>query len=461
MDWGGYLGMLSVNFDPVVSQIVRSGPPALIRSFARSLLPLPPRRVLILGSTGSIGVQTLDVVRHVNALAASGEGDISFRVVGLAAGGNAELLARQAAEFAVPTLALARGACDVPGVRCLSGPDAAEELVRSVECDLVVAAMVGFAGLPATLVAVELGRDIALANKETLVAAGALMTEAARASGAKLLPVDSEHAAAWQCVLALLAQEVCRQDACVHGATECVQRRWCPPFALGELPKQLRALTLTASGGALRTWSKARIASATPADALAHPTWRMGPKVTIDSATLMNKALEIVEAHWLFGLRAEQLHACVHPSSHVHAIAELADGTSIVQWAPADMRIPIQRALLWPHAARAEWSGDAAQHRRSGLTLEFSPPDAERFPAISLGHEVIKRGGNSGAVVNAVNEVAVAAFLEGRLAMPRIAELAHEALAVAPRHEVRSLADAQAADAWAREWARSCVGRGA
>jgi 1-deoxy-D-xylulose-5-phosphate reductoisomerase len=374
-----------------------------------------PRRVIILGSTGSIGTQTLEVIAHLNALHQRGEVADSFEVVGLAAGRNEKLLRVQAERFNVPNIAIAGDPtmwetddciCEGVSVRGngkveLGGPTAAKLLVSEVECDLVVAAMVGSAGLPATLAAINLGRDIALANKETLVAAGALIVPAARKSGSRLLPVDSEHSALWQCLGS-------KGDA--------------PPLTCGA---DVQRAVLTASGGPFRTWTKAQIAAATLEQALKHPTWSMGKKVTIDSASLMNKALEIIEAHWLFGLPAAKIQALIHPQSLVHAMAEFTDGSTIAQLGAPDMKSPIQHALTWPRRAgacarRLDWSALSR--------LDFEPVDPERFPAVSLAYQAIERGGTSGAILNAANEAAVAAFLKGRIGFGRISELVHFAL---------------------------------
>jgi 1-deoxy-D-xylulose-5-phosphate reductoisomerase len=379
-----------------------------------------PRRVIVLGSTGSVGRQTLEVIQHLNA------GGESFRVVGLAAGANADLLAEQAARFGVTHTALALADADA-GRFTLAGPDAAEELVRAVDADLVVTAIMGAAGLPATLAAIDLGRDLAFANKETLVAAGALVVPLARRRGVSLRPVDSEHAALWLCL-------------------RCVDTHCCPP---GAVPGEVERAVVTASGGPFRGWNADRLASATPADALAHPTWAMGRKITIDSATMMNKAFELIEAHWLFGLEPARLGVLVHPQSIVHALAELRDGSVVAQLGEPDMRTPIQQALT--HPARP---GGAA--RRLDLaavgSLSFEAPDAARFPALDLWRVVIARGGTAGAVVNAANEAAVAAFLAGEIGFTDIERLARGALDAVGVSPMRTLADCLAADAEARRF---------
>lgn len=419
------------------------------------------KRIIILGSTGSIGTQTIEVVDHLNRLCDREEPRTRYRVVGLAAGRNGELLARQAAALGVRELAIGEDGVALAGVdaRVRRGPEAAERLVREVECDLVLAAMVGFAGLPATLAAVELGRDVALANKETLVAAGELVIPAARRSGSRLLPVDSEHCGVWQCL-----------------GSDSATERWsdegfgCPPMMCGP---SIARVVLTASGGPFRTWEKSRIDAATPKEALNHPTWSMGPKVTIDSASLTNKALEVIEAHWLFGVEAERIGVLVHPQSMVHALVEFTDGNVMAQLAPPDMRTPIQTALMWP----ARCAGVSRKVDWRNLTrLEFAEPDLERFPALGLGYEVIRRGGTAGAVFNAANEAAVEAFLMGhdvgpggggraRMCPPirpisfgRIGELTAAAMREVGVSPLGSLADAKAADAEARRFVLRALG---
>lgn len=316
-----------------------------------------------------------------------------------------------------------------------TGPDAAERLVREVECDIVMGAIVGAAGLGATLAAVELGRDIALANKETLVAAGEIVVPAAHRSGARLLPVDSEHSAIWQCLTGLGAEP------------------W-PPMST---PACVRKVTLTASGGPFRSWPADRIARATPAEALNHPTWTMGPKVTIDSASLMNKALELIEAHWLFGLLPQQLDILVHPQSIVHALVEHVDGSVIAQLGAPDMRCPIQYALTFPD--RSAGPAPKLDLARAGR-LDFVRPDYDVFPAPLGAMRVMERGGAAGAIFNAANEAAVEAFLAGAIAFGRIGQLALGALdALAdPAPQVGSLADVRAADAEARRWVAGEIG---
>lgn len=407
------------------------------------------RRIIILGSTGSIGTQTLDVVQSLNAAHAGGHGEHRYEVVGMAAGSNTELLREQARRFNVKHLAVAteeiNSACRewVKQAGVLLGPGASEQLVREVDCDIVVSAIVGVAGLAATLAAVRLGRDVALANKETLVAAGELVVPAALASGARLLPVDSEHAGAWQALACV---------GCIGNAAR--DLTLAPPMKLDE---RVRKLTLTASGGPFRTATKDEIEFATPAQALKHPTWSMGKKVTIDSASLMNKALELVEAHWLFGLGADRLDAIIHPQSLVHAFVEYCDGSVLAQLGAADMRCPIQVAMTWPGRA----PGVAKRLDPMTLTkLDFEPPDHARFPALKLAYRVMEKGGTAGAILNAANEVAVGLFLApgSTLKFGQIGQLAGEALESVPSKPLTSLEDCLEADAMAREFVAKRLG---
>lgn len=387
---------------------------------------MQPRRVIILGSTGSIGTQTLEVIERLSRA----PGGPPIRVVGLAAGRNAGLLFDQAARLDVRDLALASRDGAHAGANLRVGPDAAERLVREVPCDLVVAAMVGVSGLPATLAAVELGRHVALANKETLVAAGDLVVPLARRTGAALLPVDSEHSGVWQCLA----------GAGTHAL---------PPFAC---PAGVARVTLTASGGAFRDWTPAQIADATPADALRHPTWAMGRKVTIDSASLMNKALELIEAHHLFALPASRLGAILHPQSIVHALVEFADGSVVAQLGVPDMRTPIQVALSWPVRVDAPPPRlDLAALAR----LEFRAVDDARYPAVGLALRTIEAGGTSGAILNAANEACVDAFLAERIPFPKITALVADALAAIAPRPVLALADVLDADRAARAFVAS------
>ncbi|MFO0895477.1 MAG: 1-deoxy-D-xylulose-5-phosphate reductoisomerase [Phycisphaerales bacterium] len=377
-----------------------------------------PLRLIILGSTGSIGGSTLEVVRHLRGMGRAVE------VVGLATGRSGEALAAQAREMGVRHLALAEGdAPDLPaGCTLHRGADGALALVDAVARpgDVVMAAMVGYAGLAPTLAAIERGCPIALANKETLVAAGALVTAAAARRGVPLLPVDSEHNAIFQCL---------RSGA----------------------PREVRRIVLTASGGPFRTWERDALRSAPPSAALQHPTWRMGPKITIDSASMMNKALEVIEAHWLFDLPAERIDAIVHPASVVHGLVEFQDGSVIAQLSPPDMKLPILSALAWPErlpgcSPQLDWT-----RLRS---LAFEPVDHERFPAIGLGWQVVRRGGTSGAVLNAANEEAVRAYLAGEVSFGCMTDLVAGALESVEAPPLSSLRDVVDADARAREFVR-------
>ena len=326
------------------------------------------RRVAILGVTGSIGRAALDVARALPE---------RIEVAAVTAHSDEDGLAAIRREFPGAAAALTS-----------REPGALVEFARREDVDVVLLAVVGAAGAEAALAAAGAGKTIALANKEALVMAGPVLVPLARASGAQILPVDSEHSAIFQCLRAGRRAEVAR-------------------------------VVLTASGGPFRTWPKEKMAAATLADALDHPTWDMGQKVTIDSATMMNKALELLEAAWLFDLRADELGVVVHPQSVVHSLVEYVDGSVIAQHSPPDMRLPIQLALalgdrLPGPAARTDWS--------ASQTLTFEPPDHDRFPAIGLAFEAIRRGGSAGAVLNAANEIAVEAFVAGRTGVTGIAD---------------------------------------
>ncbi|MEQ9095727.1 MAG: 1-deoxy-D-xylulose-5-phosphate reductoisomerase [Phycisphaerales bacterium] len=383
------------------------------------------RRLIVLGSTGSIGRQTLDVVAHVASFAKARGQPPPIEVVGLAAGRRAHELQEQAAAHSVAHTALCEGD---GGSATFIGRDATERLVREVDADIVMAAVVGAAGLPATLAAVELGRDVALANKETLVAAGAVVVPAAARSGSKLLPVDSEHSALWQCLHAIAGPDAA------------------PPM---EPPAHVSRLVLTASGGPFRTASADEVYNATPEQALAHPTWDMGPKVTIDCASLTNKALEVIEAHWLFGFPSAQLGVLVHPQSIVHSLIETVDGSVLAQLGVSDMRLPIQLALTHPR----RMPGNTPPLNLAQLArLDFEEPDEARFPALALARWVIDTGGTAGAIFNAANEAAVEAFLAGHVPFGRIGELTRDACESLDVSPLRTLEDATNADARAREY---------
>jgi len=375
------------------------------------------RRLILLGSTGSIGTNTLAVVRHLRAIE-----KMEFTVAGLAAGSNIETLLKQQRAFDVPHVAITNGgdslrAAGVPHV--YDGENAALDLIEAIAepGDLVVGAMVGAAGLPATIAAIERGCDIALANKETLVAAGEIVMPLVKQHGVNLLPVDSEHSAVFQCL---------------EGPSPAVSR-----------------LVITASGGPFRTWSKDRIDRATIEEALNHPTWTMGRKITIDSASMMNKALEVIEAHWLFELPGEKIETIVHPQSLIHSFVEFVDGSVLAQLGPPDMKTPIQYALTWPKRVEGcSTKMDWLQLRQ----MEFEPVDHDRFGAIGLAYDVIDRGGTSGAILNAANEAAVEAFLSGRIPFGSITDLARAALSELAVEPVRNLDDIHRADTAARSF---------
>ncbi len=430
-----------------------------------------PRRVIVLGSTGSVGVNALAVIEHLTR-----SGQRPFRVVGLAAGNNGRLLAEQARRFGCPAAALAsssRGDAEaVAGCeRVFTGPDAARQLVEQVEADVVVAAIVGVAGLPATLAALRLGRVVALANKETLVAAGELAMPMVRRHGGALVPVDSEHSAVWQCMggavgsgqWAVGENRQSREERSSATATPSnptgqapQPEPYCPqPTAF---PAHIRRIVLTASGGPFREATPEMIASATPEQALNHPTWDMGPKISVDSATMMNKALEVIEAHHLFGLSGEKIDVLIHPQSVVHGLVEFADHSVVAQMGPPDMRTPIHVALT--HPERLPGCSDRLDWTRLSR-LDFARPDPLRFPALRLGHDVIRMGGTAGAVLNAANEVAVSAFLERRVRFGRIVEVVAETLAALEVTPITSLEDVMAADAAARRHAEALIDAGA
>lgn len=375
-----------------------------------------PRKIALLGSTGSIGQSTLEVVRH-----AAGQ----LQVVALSAHSNTGLLCQQAREFrpkwVIPTDPAAAKKCDWTTLKSVSevvcAADSMQRVVQSSEVDVVVAAIVGSAGLAGTWAALEAGKTVALANKETLVMAGPLVMPLAASRQANILPIDSEHSAVFQ---ALAAGR--RED--------------------------LRRIILTASGGPFRRLCKAEMEQVTVEQALAHPTWRMGPKITVDSATMMNKALELIEARWLFDLPPEQIEVMIHPQSVVHSLVEWNDGSVLAQLSPPDMKLPIQYALTWPErrsspARKVDW--------RTSWQLEFEPPDEERFPALPLGREVARVGGTAGAVLNAANEAAVARFLRGEM---RFLQIVPACRAVIDSHSYDpspTLQQLMQLDAWARE----------
>ena len=374
-----------------------------------------PKTVAILGSTGSIGSSALDVIQAI--------GD-QIKVVGLSANRQLDQLIQQARQwrpewivatdeneardFAWPAL---------PATQIDRGHARLAERVADPELDLVVAAIVGAAGLASTLAALVAGKDVALANKETLVVAGPLMLDAAKASGAKLLPIDSEHSAIFQAL------------HCGH-------------------PSEVARVILTASGGPFRNHSPEELAHVTVEQALDHPTWEMGKKISVDSATMMNKALEIIEARWLFGLRPEQIDVVIHPQSIVHSMVEFRDGSILAQMSPPDMRLPIQYALTYPH--RLVGTSPKLDFGRA-VELQFFPPNPQQFPALELGLEVARSGGSCGVVVNAANEAAVAAFLAKEISFKDIVPACRDVMRHHTFEAQPTLDELLRLDRWARQ----------
>lgn len=361
------------------------------------------KRILVLGSTGSIGTQTLDVCSRLGS---------RIEVVGLAAHSNTDALMEQAARWNPEWLALTDGA--ETEAKLWTGPNAMERLAREADYDLMVVSVSGMVGLRPTLIALERGKEIALASKEVLVAGGAAVTEALK-QGGKLLPIDSEHSAVFQCLQGIAREHV-------------------------------DEIILTASGGPFRGRTKEQLALVTAEQALAHPTWRMGPKITIDSATMMNKGLEVIEARWLFGLEPEQISVVIHPQSIVHSMVRTVDGSLLAQMGVPDMRLPIQVALLYPERLDT-------QLQRTELTtlapLTFEEVDRQAFPCLDLAYSALAAGGTMPAALNGANEATVPMFLEGKIGfldIPRIVE------AVMRRHDPTdaTLSAVLAADEWAR-----------
>ena len=374
----------------------------------------PARRIAILGSTGSIGRNALEVAAHLPGC----------KVAALTARNNADLLAHQAAEFGAEVVAIADDtqvsrlrSLAPPGVKVLGGSAGIQEVAGLGGIDIVLVAISGSPGLPATLAAIDAGSTVALANKESLVMAGGIVTRLARERGVRILPVDSEHSAIFQAMAAGAASEVA-------------------------------GVVITASGGPFRDLPRERLASVTPQQALQHPTWSMGRKITIDSATMMNKALEIVEARWLFDLDASQIDVAIHPQSIVHSMVLFCDGSMIAQMGLPDMRVPIQYALTWPARAPGLVAGPSLP---AIGTLEFSRPDLAKFPAVELGYRAAREGGVLGAVLNAANEVAVADFLGGRISFPEISERVARVMDDHTPVADPGLDDIFEADRWARE----------
>jgi 1-deoxy-D-xylulose-5-phosphate reductoisomerase len=393
------------------------------------------KRIAVLGSTGSIGTNTLDVVaRHPER----------FAVTALAAGKNDRLLLEQCLVYR-PAHAVMADAAAADRLRTAllehgsrtqvhHGGSALEHIVAQPDVDVVMAAIVGAAGLPATLAAARAGKHVLLANKEALVMSGALFMKAVAEGNATLLPIDSEHSAIFQSL-----------------------PRGFPCGRAGEIERAgVRRILLTASGGPFRTTPIDRLARVTPQQAVAHPNWVMGPKISVDSATMMNKGLEVIEAHWLFGAPLEAIQIVVHPQSVIHSMVEYMDGSVVAQLGAPDMRTPIACALAWP--GRIE-SGVAPLDFTTLGSLEFERLDALRFPCVSLAREAIRQGGTAPAALNAANEIAVEAFLGGRLAFTGIAEVIDQVLGETNVEPLQSLEQVYAADVEARALASRYVAR--
>ncbi len=380
------------------------------------------KRIIILGSTGSIGRQALEVVRRLPS---------EFKVVALSARSNVDLLVEQSREFSpevsalseAPDAAASTAGHDLSPTRLIAGPDSSARLVREVDCDLVLNALVGAAGLDSSLAAVELGLSLALANKESMVVGGELVCRRAAESKAVIVPVDSEHGAIFQCLAGEKAEEVAR-------------------------------IIITGSGGPFRGKTSDQMAAVTPEQALAHPRWNMGPKVTIDSATLVNKGLEVIEARWLFGVDYDHLAVLIHPQSIVHSLVEFVDGSIKAQLGPTDMRLPIQYALGWPDRLPPPLPRlDLAEIGR----LDFEEPDARNFPALGYCLQAARAGGTATASLNAANEEAVASFLAGEISFTGIPEVIARVLDACPAGPADGLGIILEADARARQEARSVI----
>lgn len=377
------------------------------------------KKLAILGSTGSIGTQALDVVR---------EQPEQFQVELLTCGNNVDLLIQQALEFKPNAVVIGdpakletvKDALFPEGIKAYAGPQALEQSVTMEGIDLVLTALVGYAGLRPTLAAIDAGKPIALANKETLVVAGEMVTKAAQAKGVNIYPVDSEHSAIFQCMA-------------------------------GEWDNPIEKIVLTASGGPFRGKTREQLATVTKAQALKHPNWDMGAKITIDSASLMNKGLEAIEAKWLFSLKREQIEIIVHPQSIIHSIVQFRDGSMKAQMGLPDMKLPIQYAMTYPKRLNTGWPRfDFAQYP----ALTFEQPDLDTFRNLVLALEAMDKGGNAPCVLNAANEVAVELFLKDAIGFLEMSDLVADTLATVPHVTNPSLADLEASDAEARRVAR-------
>jgi len=376
------------------------------------------RNVVLLGATGSIGESTLRVLRKHSD---------RFNLLGISAHRQGKKLCQIAHEFGVKHVHLGREddlTGDLPaGTKFSTGLSALDEIASLGEADLVVVAVVGAAGLAPTLAALAAGKDVVLANKESLVVGGELVMQTARSNGANILPADSEHNAVFQCLQ-------------------------------GQPRKALKSLTLTASGGPFRDWSLEEIATVTPAQSLKHPNWSMGPKITVDSATMANKGLELIEARWLFGLPPEDLNVVIHPPSLVHAIVHFVDGCSIAQMSPPSMTFALQNALLFPERAEGVEKGlDFSQ----AFELSFTPPDLNKYPCLRLAQQCLNQGGSSPLVFNAANEVAVDAFLRNQIGFTEIADIIEDTLNSISFSPAHSLVELLEQDHEARQRASACL----
>jgi 1-deoxy-D-xylulose-5-phosphate reductoisomerase len=391
------------------------------------MMTRPRQRLTILGATGSIGVSTLDVVaRHPGR----------FEVVALTGHRRVDVLAEQCRRFK-PRYAVVGAAADAAGLAAalgdcgtevLSGPEALVRVAALPEVDAVMAAIVGAAGLPPTLAAAQAGKRVLLANKEALVMAGSVFMNAVKQAGATLLPIDSEHNAVFQSLPAGFAGDYDR-----HGVSR---------------------ILLTASGGPFRRTPLAELANVTPEQAVAHPNWSMGRKISVDSATMMNKGLEVIEARWLFDATPDQIEVVIHPQSVIHSLVQYVDGSVIAELGNPDMRTPIAHALAWPERIAA---GVAPLDLFAVARLDFERPDLERFPCLALAYRALRAGGNAPAVLNAANEVAVEAFLDGRLTFQGIGAVIAATLDAVPVGPADDLAAVLAADAAAREAAQGLL----
>ena len=380
------------------------------------------KNVVILGSTGSIGKSALDVIRNLSH---------KYKVAALSANSQWELLAKQVNEFKPKSVSLADGRWikelknEMPqnSVQILTGEDSVKEMVSKGDVDIVISAIVGAAGLPAAIEVIKNGKTLALANKEALVMAGGLIMSMAKEKGVKILPVDSEHSAVLQALSA-------------------------------GRPDEVKKIIITASGGPFYNRPKEELSEVTLEEALNHPTWKMGQKITIDSATLMNKALEVIEAKWLFNLSATQIEVIIHPESIVHSLVEFCDGSVIAQMGLPDMKVPIQYALTYPH--RENGSTESLDLAKLG-SLNFRKPDMDKFPALRLGYEVVEKGGTMGATLNAANEIAVQAFIERKIKFTDITKLVERVMKKHNFIKDPDLKDIMHADNYARKETKRCI----